>query len=153
MKVHSLLPFVIPGEGERQRAADPEQGGAEGDLFTQNVGRRRIRGRFALSRTSHSDLIGGRPVPGLRCAAPGMTKGGAELRPTTRSAVVGKGLTLKTGQTHVQTYLESLMRKIEEGLIDPGVPITHKIELEDGPDMDKTFQEKKDSCVKIVINP
>jgi len=82
-----------------------------------------------------------------------MTKGGAELRPTTCGAVVGKGLTLKTGQIHVQTYLESLMRKIEEGLIDPGVPITHKIKLEDGPDMYKMFQEKKDGCVKIVINP
>jgi len=45
------LPFVIPGEGERQRAADPEQGGAGGDLFTQNTGRR-VRDRFALSRAA-----------------------------------------------------------------------------------------------------
>ncbi len=60
---------------------------------------------------------------------------------------------MKTGQTHVQRYLEPLMRRIEEGEIDPSFLITHKIKLEDGPDMYKTFQEKKDGCVKIVINP
>jgi len=75
------------------------------------------------------------------------------LRPTTCGAVASKGLTLKTGQTHVQKDLEPLMRKIEEGLIDPGFLTAHKIRLEDGPDMDKSFQEKKDGCVKIVINP
>ncbi len=49
-------------------------------------------------------------------------------------AVVGKGLTPKTGQTHVQRYLEPLMRRIEEGEIDPSFLINHKIKLEDGPD-------------------
>ena len=48
------------------------------------------------------------------------------MRPTTCAAVVGKGPTLKTGQTHVQKDLEPLMRQIEAGLIDPGVLITHK---------------------------
>lgn len=43
--------------------------------------------------------------------------------------------------------------KEERGEIDPGFLIAHKIKLEDGPDADKMFQEKKDGCVKIVINP
>jgi len=68
-------------------------------------------------------------------------------------SVVGKGLSLKTGQTHVQKYLEPLMRRIEEGEIDPSFLITHKIKLEDGPDAYKMFQEKNDGCIKVVINP
>ena len=36
---------------------------------------------------------------------------------------------------------------------DLGVLITHKIKLKDGPDACKTFQEKKDGCIKVVINP
>jgi len=56
---------------------------------------------------------------------------------------VGKGLTPNTGQTHVQRYLEPLMRTIEEGLIDPSFLITPKIKLEDGPDMYKTFRRSR----------
>ena len=34
------------------------------------------------------------------------------------------------------------MRKIEDGQVDPGVLVTHKIKLEDGPDAYKMFQKK-----------
>lgn len=88
--------------------------------------------------------------PGGTISLPGVFVGAV---PVNMGVFVGKGLTLKTGQTHVQRYLEPLMRLIEEGRIDPSFLITHKIGLEDGPDMYKTFQEKKDGCVKIVINP
>lgn len=49
-----------------------------------------------------------------------------------------------SGQTHVQQYLGPLMQKIAEGEIDRSFLITHRIGLEDGPDMYRTFQEKKD---------
>lgn len=88
--------------------------------------------------------------PGGTISLPGVFVGPV---PVMMGAVVGKGLTLKTGQTHVQKYLEPLMRRIEEGEIDPGFLITHKIKLEDGPDAYKMFQEKTDGCVKVVINP
>jgi len=88
--------------------------------------------------------------PGGTISLPGVFVGGV---PVMMGAFVGKGLTLKTGQTHVQRYLEPLMRKIENGEIDPSFLITHKIKLEDGPDAYKMFQEKKDGCVKVVINP
>lgn len=68
-------------------------------------------------------------------------------------AFVGKGLTLKTGQTHVQKYLAPLMQRIANGEIDPGFVITHRIGLEDGPEMYKTFRDKKDGCVKVFIRP
>ncbi|WP_309628358.1 zinc-dependent alcohol dehydrogenase [Brevundimonas sp.] len=88
--------------------------------------------------------------PGGTISLPGVFVGPV---PVMMGAVVGKGLTLKTGQTHVQKYLEPLMRRIEEGEIDPSFLITHKIKLEDGPDAYKMFQEKNDGCIKVVINP
>lgn len=88
--------------------------------------------------------------PGGTISLPGVFVGGV---PTMMGAFVAKGLTMRTGQTHVQRYLEPLMRRIENGEIDPGFLITHKIGLEDGPDAYRMFQEKSDGCVKVVINP
>ncbi|MFN6981403.1 MAG: zinc-dependent alcohol dehydrogenase [Brevundimonas sp.] len=88
--------------------------------------------------------------PGGTISLPGVFVGGV---PTMMGAFVAKGLTLKTGQTHVQQYLEPLMQKVIDGQIDPSFLITHKIGLEDGPDAYKTFQEKADGCIKVVINP
>lgn len=68
-------------------------------------------------------------------------------------AFVGKALTLKTGQTHVQRYLEPLMQRIVNGEIDPSFIITHRIGLDEGPEAYKTFRDKKDGCVKVVIRP
>jgi threonine dehydrogenase-like Zn-dependent dehydrogenase len=68
-------------------------------------------------------------------------------------AFVGKALTLKTGQTHVQRYLEPLMNLIVTGKIDPSFLITHRVSLEDGPDAYKTFRDKQDGCIKVVIRP
>jgi threonine dehydrogenase-like Zn-dependent dehydrogenase len=68
-------------------------------------------------------------------------------------AIMQKGLTVKTGQTHVPRYLEKLMRLIQEGEIDPSFIITHRAGLEQGPELYKTFRDKKDGCVKVVLRP
>lgn len=68
-------------------------------------------------------------------------------------AFVGKALTMKTGQTHVQRYLAPLLQLIEEGKIDPSFLVTHRIGLEEGPEAYKTFRDKKDGCIKVVIRP
>jgi threonine dehydrogenase-like Zn-dependent dehydrogenase len=68
-------------------------------------------------------------------------------------AVVNKGLTIKTGQTHVQRYLPRLLDKIEGGEIDPSFVITHRIPLEEAPDAYEKFRDKKDGCIKVVIKP
>ncbi|RYD23013.1 MAG: glutathione-dependent formaldehyde dehydrogenase [Verrucomicrobiaceae bacterium] len=68
-------------------------------------------------------------------------------------AVVGKGLTIKTGQTHVQRYLAPLLEKIEAGEIDPSFVITHRIPLEDAPAAYEKFRTKTDGCIKVVIKP
>ena len=68
-------------------------------------------------------------------------------------AAMNKGLTLKMGQTHVQKYLKPLLRKVELGEIDPSFVITHKIGLDDVPKAYKTFRDKADGCIKVVIAP
>jgi threonine dehydrogenase-like Zn-dependent dehydrogenase len=68
-------------------------------------------------------------------------------------AYVGKGLTMKTGQTHVQRYLQPLLERIEKGEIDPSFIITHRLPLTKAPDAYATFRDKKDGCIKVVMTP
>jgi threonine dehydrogenase-like Zn-dependent dehydrogenase len=51
----------------------------------------------------------------------------------------------------VQKYLEPLLKKIEAGEIDPSFVITHKIKLEDAPRAYKTFRDREDGCIKVVV--
>jgi threonine dehydrogenase-like Zn-dependent dehydrogenase len=68
-------------------------------------------------------------------------------------AVMNKGLTIRTGQTHVNRWTDDLVKRIDDGQIDPSFVITHRVGLEQGPEMYKTFRDKKDGCIKVVIRP
>jgi threonine dehydrogenase-like Zn-dependent dehydrogenase len=68
-------------------------------------------------------------------------------------AFMNKGLTMRTGQTHVNRWTDDLLRRIEEGQIDPSFVITHRAKLEDGPGLYKTFRDKLDGCIKVVLTP
>jgi threonine dehydrogenase-like Zn-dependent dehydrogenase len=68
-------------------------------------------------------------------------------------ALMQKGLTLRTGQTHVNRWTGELLKMIQEGKIDPSFVITHTVGLEDGPAMFETFRDKEDGCVKVVMRP
>ncbi len=64
-----------------------------------------------------------------------------------------KGLTLKMGQTHVQNYTRLLLERIERGDIDPSFIITHRVSLDDAPEMYRMFRDKQDQCIKVVMRP
>jgi threonine dehydrogenase-like Zn-dependent dehydrogenase len=68
-------------------------------------------------------------------------------------AVMNKGLTIKTGQTHMPRYTEPLLRRVLDGEIDPSFIVTHTVPLEKGPDMYKTFRDKEDNAIKVVLKP
>ena len=68
-------------------------------------------------------------------------------------SAINRGLTFKMAQTPVQRYLPSLLERIEKGEIDPSFVITHRAGLEDGPALYKTFRDKKDGCIKVVLKP
>ncbi len=90
--------------------------------------------------------------PGGIVSVPGVYIGSAV--PTAMGAFMNKGLTMKTGQTHVHKYMPKLMSMIEAGQIDPSVVITHRsATLADGPALYETFRKKEDGCIKVVLSP
>ena len=68
-------------------------------------------------------------------------------------ALMNKGLTIKSGQTHMHRYTHKLLAKIESGDIDPSFVITHRLPLEEAPGAYKTFRDKQDGCIKVVLKP
>ncbi len=66
---------------------------------------------------------------------------------------MNKGLTIRMGQTHVARWTDDLLARIDEGQIDPTFVITHRAKLEEGPELYKTFRDKHDGCVKVVLHP
>ncbi|HWV23130.1 MAG TPA: zinc-dependent alcohol dehydrogenase [Thermomicrobiales bacterium] len=82
---------------------------------------------------------------------PGVYIGFADKIPM--GSIMNKALTIKTGQTHVQRYLEPLLQKIVDGEIDPSFVITHTAPLDKAPELYKTFRDKEDGCIKVVLKP
>jgi threonine dehydrogenase-like Zn-dependent dehydrogenase len=68
-------------------------------------------------------------------------------------ALMNKGLTVRTGQCHVQRYLKPLYERIKNGEIDPSFVVTHRVGLDVAPDAYETFKHKQDECVKVVLKP
>jgi threonine dehydrogenase-like Zn-dependent dehydrogenase len=68
-------------------------------------------------------------------------------------SAINRGLTFRMAQTPVQSYLPKLLECIEKGEIDPSFVVTHRAALADGPDLYKTFRDRKDGCVKVVLKP
>jgi threonine dehydrogenase-like Zn-dependent dehydrogenase len=68
-------------------------------------------------------------------------------------AAFGKGLTFKMGQTHAQKYLGPLLERIEKREIDPSFVITHRLPLREAPAAYKTFRDKEDGCIKVLLTP
>jgi threonine dehydrogenase-like Zn-dependent dehydrogenase len=68
-------------------------------------------------------------------------------------ALMNKGLTLKTGQTHMQRYMRPLLERVLSGEIDLSKVITHRLDLDDAPGAYDAFKKKKDHCIKVVMKP
>jgi threonine dehydrogenase-like Zn-dependent dehydrogenase len=68
-------------------------------------------------------------------------------------AFMNKGLTMKTGQTHVHRYLPALLDRVQKGDIDPSFVVTHTLPLEQAPHGYEIFKHKKDKCIKVVLKP
>lgn len=65
--------------------------------------------------------------------------------------VINRSLTIRAGQCHVQRYMKPLLQRIQKGEIDPTFVITHRMKLEDAPRGFEMFNDKLDSCEKIVL--
>jgi threonine dehydrogenase-like Zn-dependent dehydrogenase len=84
-------------------------------------------------------------------SVPGVYGGPVDKVPL--GSFMNRSITMKTGQTHVHRYLEPLLARIERRELVPDTIITHRVGLEDAPEMYETFNAKTDGCVKVVMRP
>jgi len=68
-------------------------------------------------------------------------------------AAFGKGIHMNMGQTHMHKYLKPLLKRVENGEIDPSFLISHCCGIEEVPAMYKMWRDKEDAVTKIVIDP
>jgi threonine dehydrogenase-like Zn-dependent dehydrogenase len=88
---------------------------------------------------------------GGRISIPGVYAGVADKFPI--GALMEKGLTIKSGQTHVQKFMPELLEMILDGKIDTTFLISHRLPLEDAAMGYKNFKEKQNEFTKIVLKP
>ncbi|HYO26158.1 MAG TPA: zinc-dependent alcohol dehydrogenase [Lacipirellulaceae bacterium] len=82
---------------------------------------------------------------------PGVYGGFADKIPL--GAIMNKGLTIKTGQTHVHRFVPELLELVRQGKIDPSFVVTHRLPLSQAPHGYDIFRAKEDGCIKIVLDP
>ena len=68
-------------------------------------------------------------------------------------AFMNKGLQMRAAQTHMQRLTQPLLDKVLKGEFDPSFVITHRLPIEEGPAAYRTFRDKKDNCIKVVLKP
>lgn len=67
-------------------------------------------------------------------------------------ALMEKGLTLASGQVHVQKYWNDILRIIQEGKVDLSFIISHRYPLREIREAYRLFDTKEDDCIKIIID-
>jgi threonine dehydrogenase-like Zn-dependent dehydrogenase len=84
-------------------------------------------------------------------SVPGVYSGFVDKVPM--GAFMNKGLTMKSGQTHMMRFMQPLLERIQKGDIDPGFVVSHRVPIDDAPRMYKVFRDKQDDCTKVVLDP
>ncbi len=83
----------------------------------------------------------------------GVYAGDADILPM--KTLFDKQISLRMGQCNVKNWIDDLLPLVE----DPADPLgvmdltTHHAALEDAPELYRTFQEKRDGCIKVVLHP
>ena len=88
---------------------------------------------------------------GGRISIPGVYGGVTDKFPI--GALMEKGLSVKSGQTHVQKYMPELLKLIMEDKLNTTFMISHHLDLEQAPDGYKMFKEKQNEVTKVVLRP
>lgn len=67
--------------------------------------------------------------------------------------VFEKGITFRTGQTHVQKYMPELLEAIGEDRLRPQEIISHRLKLGQAAEGYRMFDKKEDECRKVILTP
>jgi threonine dehydrogenase-like Zn-dependent dehydrogenase len=80
---------------------------------------------------------------------------GGAVDPMPMMDMFDKQIQLRMGQCNVRRWTEVLLPLVEDPADPLGVLdlVTHTVPIADAPGMYKTFQEKTDGCIKVVIKP
>ena len=139
-------------------------GGIGPDAVIDSVGLE-AHGFFAdnvLDQIKKSTFLGTDRIHSIRQAILACRKGGRVSMPAVYGgfvdkfplgALMEKGLTLKTGQTHVQHYMPALLNAIMEEKIDTTFLISHILPLEQAPQGYKMFHDNQNEVTKVVLKP
>jgi len=88
---------------------------------------------------------------GGKISIPGVYGGVTDKFPI--GALMEKGLSVKSGQTHVQKYMPRLLNMIMEGKLNTTFLISHRMSLEEAPQGYKMFKEQQNEVTKVVLKP
>jgi len=64
-----------------------------------------------------------------------------------------KGLKLGTGQCNVKAYNRQLRDLIIEGRADPSWVVSHRVDLEEAPEMYEKFDAREEGVIKVLLEP
>jgi threonine dehydrogenase-like Zn-dependent dehydrogenase len=66
-----------------------------------------------------------------------------------------KGVTVRMGQCHVRRWTDELLELVSgsDDVLGLESLATHHAPLDEAPDLYRTFQEKSDGCLKVVLQP
>jgi S-(hydroxymethyl)glutathione dehydrogenase / alcohol dehydrogenase len=67
--------------------------------------------------------------------------------------MVDKGLRVQAGQAPVHELIDDLLGLVQSGRLRPQEMVSHRIGLADAPEAYELFNEKRDRCIKVVIDP
>ncbi|SHH41176.1 zinc-dependent alcohol dehydrogenase [Massilia sp. CF038] len=68
-------------------------------------------------------------------------------------SVMNRSLTIRTGQCHVQRYMQPLLERVVAGEIDPAAIISHHMALDEAAHAYEIFKHKQEDCIKVVLKP
>jgi len=80
---------------------------------------------------------------------------GGEADPLPMMELFDRGLQLRMGQCHVRRWTDDLLAVLEqpEDVLGVETLATHRAPLQQAPELYRTFQDKADGCVKVVLTP
>lgn len=80
---------------------------------------------------------------------------GGMADPLPMMTMFDKGLTLRMGQCHVKRWTDELLEiaSLPDDVLGLESLATHRVPLEQAPEMYRTFRDKQDGCLKVVLTP
>ena len=80
---------------------------------------------------------------------------GGMADPLPMMTMFDKGLTLRMGQCHVRRWTKQLLEIVSrpDDVLGLETLATHRVPLEQAPEMYRTFRDKADGCLKVVLQP